>query len=419
MFFSLFPNESLPKDHVSFQTHLLKLRADSSREAHPQPHPVTYVQPNFPLLKPHEPARQTHVMAILNVTPDSFSDGGRHFDQDFEKMRDTIRQLIEAGASIIDVGGQSTRPNATFISAMEEIKRVVPVVKLIRSLPEANNICISVDTFHARVAKATIDAGADIINDISGGGMDPEMFATVAASGKTMVISHTRGDPQTMTSLTDYPRGVVAGVAEELLERVNTALNAGIRPWRIILDPGIGFAKTQEQNLEILRDFTRLRDSDGLRDYPWLIGTSRKKFIGTITEVEEAGDRVFGTAATVVACIREGADIIRVHDVEEMCQVAKMADAIYRVKEQPPPPRHVIHQQSHHPSTTENVPITSRTNTEESKARANHHNPKSESKTTGGLEDSYPEVEKHPFYHLLLGSDAIATDGLNTSGRKR
>ena len=349
-------------------------------------------------------------MAILNVTPDSFSDGGKHFEQDVARMTETILKIIKAGATIIDVGGQSTRPNATPISVREEINRVIPVVKLIRSLPEADQIAISIDTFHSRVAKAAIDAGADIVNDISGGSMDPDMYATVAAAGKTMVISHTRGNPQTMTKLTDYPRGVVSGVAEELLERVKDALAAGIKPWRIILDPGIGFAKNKDQNLELLRNLARLRHHEGLHEYPWLIGTSRKKFVGTITGVSEAEERIWGTAATIASSIREGADIVRVHDVQEMTQVAKMTDAIYRVKGEPSSliSPSDLRQSKEHPN--EDVEILPAGSSESNTPRRG-----GPGRRRSNREGPDETTDNDLLVHLLMGNNAIATDGLNDS----
>lgn len=163
--------------------------------------------------------------------------------------------------------------------------------------------------------------------------MDSNMLRVMAETRKTVVLMHTRGTPSTMTSLTNYPDGVVKGVAHELSQRVTEALDAGIPPWRIILDPGIGFAKTLEQNLELLRAGTDgiIREApDVLEGYPWLVGTSRKGFIGKITGVKEAKERVWGTASCVVAAVGGGADIVRVHDVSEMKEVVKMADAIYR-----------------------------------------------------------------------------------------
>lgn len=275
--------------------------------------------------------RNTRIMSILNVTPDSFSDGGKNYNIAEATLADTVIKHIDAGATIIDVGGQSTRPGSVQVSSDEELSRILPAVRLIRSLPEAKNVAISIDTYRADVAEESIKAGADIINDVSAGVMDDAMLPTVAKLGCTICLMHMRGTPETMNSLTSYPDGIVDTVGRELLERVHKAEEAGIRRWRIILDPGIGFAKTQEHNLQLLRQGAALRDFPGLRGLPWLVGTSRKAFVGRITDVKEAKDRVWGTAAAVTAAIQGGADIIRVHDVKEMAQVAKMADAIWRV----------------------------------------------------------------------------------------
>lgn len=273
-------------------------------------------------------------MAILNVTPDSFSDGGHHQVADVTTLLQTVRTFIHAGATIIDVGGESTRPTSVPVSTEEEISRVVPVVELIRSLPEAANVAISIDTYHAKVAEAAVRAGADIINDISAGLMDPDMLPTVARLRKSVILMHTRGTPQTMSGMTGYDAqgDVISGVGQELSARVQAAEAAGIRRWRIILDAGIGFAKTSQQNLMLLRHASVLRQGlhHEFSDIPWLVGASRKGFIGKITGVKEPADRIWGTAAAVTASIQGGADIVRVHDAEEMTQVAKMADAIYR-----------------------------------------------------------------------------------------
>lgn len=270
-------------------------------------------------------------MSILNTTPDSFSDGGSN-SLNPESLRATAAAHIAAGATIIDVGGQSSRPNAPDISAEEEIARVLPAIAAIKSLPESECIAISVDTYRAAVAEAAVNAGAHIVNDISAGMLDPDMLSTVARLGCTYIMMHMRGTPHTMQNPENcvYPGGVQRRVRMELNHRTNAALKAGIRRWRIIHDLGIGFAKTQEQNLALL-DMGQRQNMMGRSTYvPHLVGTSRKRFIGNITGVEEPKDRVWGTAATVTAAICGGADIVRVHDVKEMAQVAKMADAIYR-----------------------------------------------------------------------------------------
>lgn len=269
-------------------------------------------------------------MAILNLTPDSFSDGGKHL-ADPEAITSTVRSFIQSGATIIDIGGESTRPGSTPVEVDEELRRIIPAIRHIRtSIPEAKNIAISVDTYRARVAAEALAAGADIINDVSAGLLDPEMLPTVAQSGKSIVLMHMRGSPSTMTKLTSYPNGVISDVGTELLARVAAAEATGIRRWRIILDPGLGFAKNQAEDLTILKDFAALRQTQGLEYFPWLMGPSRKRFIGRLTGVEKASERGWGTAATVTASVAGGADIVRVHDVKEMWQVARVADAIYR-----------------------------------------------------------------------------------------
>lgn len=275
----------------------------------------------------------THVMAILNLTPDSFSDGGKHSPTDMGYITETVRTFVNQGATIIDIGGESTRPGSQPIGAEEEIARVVPAIQHIRTnIPEAADIAISIDTYRASVAEAACAAGADIINDVSAGTLDPDMLPTAARLGKSIILMHMRGTPQTMTKLTSYPNGVIPEVSFELQTRIAAAEEAGIRRWRIILDPGLGFAKNQPQDLEILRELPRLRSMEGLECFPWLMGPSRKRFIGHITGVKTAKERVWGTAATVTASVAGGADIVRVHDVYEMWQAARVADAIYRVE---------------------------------------------------------------------------------------
>ena len=272
--------------------------------------------------------RMTHVMAILNVTPDSFSDGGVHAKT---PISDTISAFLNDGATMVDIGGQSSRPYAPDVSADEEISRILPALENIKLLTNLKPV-ISVDTYRAEVAEAAVKAGADMINDISSGQLDPAMLRTMARLGKTVCLSHTRGDSRTMQSLINYdPKGLIPTIAEEILQRVKEAEEAGVRRWRIILDPGIGFAKTKDHNLEVLRRLDELHDWPGLRGLPWLVGTSRKSFVGKITGVQEPRERTWGTAATVAAAVRGGADIVRVHDVHEMAQVAKMSDAIWRI----------------------------------------------------------------------------------------
>ncbi|KAJ6154352.1 hypothetical protein N7485_012721 [Penicillium canescens] len=327
----LIPNEYPPlngKETKTYSAHLAALTP-------PDPTPVstTPISPNFQSLHATDPKRSTHIMAILNLTPDSFSDGGKHSPTDLTYITETVHKMIAAGATIIDIGGESTRPGSTPVGAEEEIARVVPAIHHIRTnIPEAANIAISIDTYRARVAEAACAAGADIINDVSAGLLDADMLPTVARIGKSIILMHMRGTPQTMNQLHDYPNGVITEVAAELRGRLAAAEEAGIRRWRMILDPGLGFAKVQPQDLEILRELPKLRGMPGLECLPWLMGPSRKRFIGTLTGVTTPRDRVWGTAATVSASVAGGADIVRVHDVHEMWQVAKVADAIYRVE---------------------------------------------------------------------------------------
>lgn len=332
--YSLIPNYSLPLPGrgPTFETQLARVA-----KSHSSLSPLTLLSPQLDPILARLPSRPTHIMAIMNLTPDSFSDGGLHGNAP-SSLLPTLKAYLSAGVSIVDIGGQSTRPRAPQISADEEASRVLPAIKFIRSQPIFDKIAISIDTYRASVAEAAITAGANIVNDVSAGQMDQNMLPTVARLGCTIILMHMRGTPENMTTLTDYPAGTIKGVATELQERVQEAQAAGIRRWRIILDPGIGFAKNQAQNLELLRRFAELRDSPNLLGLPWAVGVSRKGFIGKITGVETPSERAWGTATTVTAAIQGGADIVRVHDVEEMVQVAKMADAIWRVSPPPPPP---------------------------------------------------------------------------------
>ncbi|KAJ9499737.1 trifunctional dihydropteroate synthetase [Exophiala xenobiotica] len=331
----ILPNDYLPASFSptnSSRTMLQHLNALAEKDSTMSP--VTAINSRLPLIRTHDSSRKTLVMAILNLTPDSFSDGGMHSVKDLEMLKATVRAFIAAGVDIIDIGGQSTRPNADLLSCGEELSRVLPIVQAIRGMEEAENVALSIDTFHSGVARQAILAGADIINDVSAGVMDDQMLPTVAELGKTIILMHMRGNPHTMTKLTNYPEGVVKGVAKELSERVKAATTAGILPWHIILDPGLGFAKNQPQNLELLRRLQELREDAeyavNLKNFPWLVGPSRKGFVGKITGVQEASQRSYGTAAAVTASIEGGAEIVRIHDVSEMVQVTKMADAIYR-----------------------------------------------------------------------------------------
>ena len=263
---------------------------------------------------------QTYLMGILNVTPDSFSDGG-----EFNTLETAIgqaQQMLAAGVDSIDIGGQSTRPGAIEVSPATERDRVIPIIQKLR---EISSIPISIDTNRAEVAQAAIEAGADLVNDVSGGTHDRQMLPVVAQLGVPIILMHMRGTPQTMQTLTDYD-DLMGELRQWLQQQVQAAIDAGISPDRIILDPGIGFAKTHDQNLEILRQLPQLRSLG----YPLLVGVSRKSFIGRILDRNDPKDRVWGTAAACTAAIGGGADILRVHDVAPLWDVCRVADAIWR-----------------------------------------------------------------------------------------
>lgn len=274
--------------------------------------------------KSFEWCKRTYIMGVLNVTPDSFSDGGQF--NTLESATAQAQRMVENGVDIIDIGGQSTRPGAPEITLEEELNRVIPLVEILRS---SENICarvpISVDTTRAAVAKAAIAAGADIINDISGATFDPEMLPTAAKLGVPIILMHIRGTPQTMQQLTDY-QDLIGEIYQFLENQVEAAIAAGINKLNIIIDPGIGFAKTYNQNLDILRDLPKFHSLG----CPILVGVSRKSFIGHILNQPDPQQRIWGTAAACTSAIALGADILRVHDVKEMRDVCQVADAIFR-----------------------------------------------------------------------------------------
>jgi dihydropteroate synthase len=260
---------------------------------------------------------RTLVMGILNVTPDSFSDGGRHFDPEVAVAAGI--QMVADGADILDVGGESTRPGSEAVPAGEEIDRVVPVIKRLATEVAAP---ISIDTRKARVADAALYAGAAIVNDVSAGEHDPGVFEVVRASEAGFVMMHMRGEPNTMTELTDYD-DVVGEVKDYLRRRMQAAVEAGIAREALAVDPGLGFAKTTPQSLLLMRETSAFLDLGR----PILVGPSRKSFIGHVlgTEVTE---RMEGTAGAVAYVAAKGAHIVRVHDVKEMVRVVRVVDAI-------------------------------------------------------------------------------------------
>jgi dihydropteroate synthase len=263
-------------------------------------------------------------MGVLNVTPDSFSDGGEFITTTTALAQ--AQAMIAAGADIIDVGGQSTRPGANQITLIEELDRILPVLQVLRKeIP----VPISIDTTRAVVAKAAVEAGADIVNDISGGIFDPDMLLTVARMNVPIILMHLRGNPQTMQQFTEY-QDLIGEIYSFLTKQTAAATTAGIDQGKIIIDPGIGFAKNYEQNLEIFRRLPQLHQLN----CPILVGPSRKSFIGRILNQPDPKARVWGTAAACCAAIFNGADILRVHDVKEMRDVSLVADAIFRQSSQ-------------------------------------------------------------------------------------
>lgn len=254
--------------------------------------------------------KKTMVMGIVNVTPDSFSDGGRFYDLD--RAVEHAKQLVADGADIIDIGGESTRPGAEKVSLEEELRRVIPVVK---AVAQEVDVPISVDTYKAEVAKQAIEAGAHIINDVWGAKADEKMAEVAAFYDVPIILMHNRHDLQ-------Y-RDLISDMISDLMESVAIVKRAGVKDENIILDPGIGFAKTFEHNLEIMRrldEFAKL-------GYPLLLGTSRKQFIGHVLDLP-VDERVEGTGATVCFGITKGAHIVRVHDVLPIARMVKMMDAM-------------------------------------------------------------------------------------------
>ncbi|MBN2685613.1 MAG: dihydropteroate synthase [Pontiellaceae bacterium] len=258
------------------------------------------------------------VMGILNTTPDSFSDGGVYFDPGAAVAH--ALEMEAQGADLIDIGGESTRPGADPVSAEEEIRRTVPVIEGIRA---QSNVVLSIDTMKAEVAAAALAAGADIINDVSGFEADPQMVHTAAETQAGVVLMHMQGTPCTMQHAPAYD-DVVEEVGAYLAARAAWAEEQGVARERIVLDPGIGFGKTQEHNLELLRGLPKLAE----RGYPLLIGASRKRFIGAITGRTAPADRTAGSLGVAAWSVANGAHILRVHDVIDTCDVCRLLDTL-------------------------------------------------------------------------------------------
>jgi dihydropteroate synthase len=284
---------------------------------------------------------RTYVMGILNVTPDSFSGDGIIAKGDAVQFAlEQAREFLAGGADILDVGGESTRPGSQPVSVNEELERVVPVIEAIaKEFPEA---LISIDTYKAKVAESAFRAGAHILNDVWALRADPALASVAAAFRVPVILMHNRSNPASVEVRQQLGNAYIGSTYENLMEEVKRellasvelALNAGIEEARLILDPGVGFGKTREHNLELINRLDEIR----ALGYPVLLGPSRKSFIGFTLDLP-ADQRLQGTAATVAVGITRGADIIRVHDVKEMARVAKMTDAIVRVSRAPEPHR--------------------------------------------------------------------------------
>jgi dihydropteroate synthase len=263
---------------------------------------------------------RTLVMGVLNVTPDSFSDGGEFFS--FDAAIAHAEQMIAEGADIIDIGGESTRPGSEFVSETEELRRVIPLIERIASL---SSIPISIDTTKVGVARAALAAGAEIVNDISGLRFDPAIADEVAKAKAGLILMHSRGTPKTMQTLPPVEE-ILFEVANGWRESLAVANRYGVPPESIALDPGIGFGKSVQQNLELIRKLGDLARE--LPDFPVVIGTSRKSFLGKLLDGAPADERLYGTIASVTASVMNGAHIVRVHDVKAAREALTLVDAI-------------------------------------------------------------------------------------------
>ncbi|KAL4346266.1 hypothetical protein GQ457_17G015350 [Hibiscus cannabinus] len=277
-------------------------------------------------------SEKTSVMGILNLTPDSFSDGGKFVS--VENAVSHVRSMISEGADIIDIGAQSTRPMASRLSVEEELDRLIPVLEAVLEMPDIEGKLISVDTFYSDVAAEAVKKGAHLVNDVSAGQLDPNMYKMVASLNVPYIMMHMRGDPTTMQSSENLEYSdVCSQVASELFLRVKDAESSGVPAWRIILDPGIGFSKNTEQNLDILTGLPVIRSKIAKQSLaashaPVLIGPSRKRFLGEICNRPAAVERDAATVASVTAGILGGANIVRVHNVKDNVDAVKVCDAM-------------------------------------------------------------------------------------------
>jgi dihydropteroate synthase len=263
---------------------------------------------------------RTLVMGVLNITPNSFSDGGRFFS--LQRALERAEEMIAEGADLIDVGGESTRPGAAAVPAEEEMRRVIPVIE---TLANNNTVPISIDTTKATVARAALDAGAQLVNDISGLRFDQTLADEVAQARAGLILMHSRGTPETMQKLAPVDN-VLSDVIQGLQQSVATAEQHGVARDAIAIDPGIGFGKTANQNLEIITGLDLLRRA--FSEFPLVIGTSRKSFIGHLLGEVPVEQRLHGTMASVTAAILNGAHVVRVHDVKAAVETVRVADAV-------------------------------------------------------------------------------------------
>jgi dihydropteroate synthase len=270
---------------------------------------------------------RTLIMGVLNVTPDSFSDGGLYENADVAVER--ALEIERKGADILDIGGESTRPGSAGVSAEEELRRILPVLQQLRG---RIRIPISVDTSKSEVAEAAIEAGAEIVNDVTGLRNDPRIAEVARRRKLPLILMHMRGEPRTMQKQ-PFARNAVLGVKQGLRRAVATARRAGVENRQIVLDPGLGFGKSYAQNFELVMRMNEL----AALGYPLLIGASRKSFVGRALGGVPRDQRAWGTAALITAAILGGAHIVRVHDVAQMVQVARVADEILGPSKNPPP----------------------------------------------------------------------------------
>jgi dihydropteroate synthase len=270
---------------------------------------------------------RTLVMGVLNVTPDSFSDGGQFFV--FERAIEQAKRMISEGADIIDVGGESTRPGSEFVSEDEELRRVIPIIERLAS---SSSIPISIDTTKPSVARAALEAGAEIVNDISGLRFDPAIADEVAKAKAGLVLMHSRGTPKDMQQMPPVA-DILSEVTSGLRQSVAIAEEHGVPRKSIAIDPGIGFGKTADQNVELIAKLDQL--ARAFSDLPLMIGTSRKSFLGKLLGDAPADQRLYGTIASIVAAVMNGAHIVRVHDVKATVEAVRIAVSLLRFQDNP------------------------------------------------------------------------------------